>query len=181
MLFSSENTLQPHTKLTVLFWVSIKFFTIRGSKSTHEDIFLGGIWSHLKNGYFDFFHSKYMRTNLKKNHFLKTQSELNIDLKKVGLTKEPPRGCRSLTHSLQAPAGRRLEPLTAAAALAPAQCSHRALITCLHGVQMDPLQAYVPNVKGSVRLHSTISFPHPVPFYKEEPDLFFFLLPYVHL
>lgn len=87
-------------------------------------------------------------------------------------------------HSLQAPAGRRLQPLTAAAAaaaLAPAQCSHRALITRLHGVQMDPLQAYVPNVKGSVLLHSTISFPHPVPFYKEEPDLFCFLLPYVLL
>lgn len=116
--------------------------------------------------------------------FLKKSFSDNTEWTKHGFEgrcdKEALKGVQK-PHSLQAPAGRRLEPPTAAAALAPAQCSHRALITRLHGVQMDPLQAYVPHVKGSVLLHSTISFPHPVPFYKEEPDLFCFLLPYVHL
>lgn len=185
MLFRSENILQLHTKLTVLFWVSIKILYYEEVQNSPTKIYSWEAFDLISRMDISIFFTASIWGKIFKKSFSEN-TEWTKHQFEEGWSDKGALGGVQKPHSLQAPAGRRLQPLTAAeaaaaAALAPAQCSHRALITRLHGVQMDPLQAYVPNVKGSVLLHSTISFPHPVPFYKEEPDLFCFLLPYVLL
>lgn len=100
MLFGSENTLQLHTKLTVLFWVSIKILFYEEVQNSPMKIYSWEEFDLTSRMDILIFFTASIRGQILKNHFLKTQSELNIDLKKVGLTKEPSGGAEaSLTPS----------------------------------------------------------------------------------